>query len=590
VKVFVAVTFCIVLVTGLATGQTQRLPQRPVFRGGISVVPVDVRVVDGSGRPVTDLKQEDFTIKEDGIPQVVTHFSTVAFKADSSMTTADPDVRTGRAADLTPQNRRVFLIVLGRGRHQSASKYVDALSRFVSTRILPQDYVAILAWNRATDFTPDKTAIAALLERYRQDAERIETDLREWFSGLRAVYGPKDIPARIQKQIDAVFADAAGLRPRQLTPTSIDAPRAFNQTQIGQKAADMQRERGVAARIAAGENVLADPMAAHEASLTDLSFDEYIAQMTEVLHDVGNLYAGIGYLRVLDGEKHLVLLTERGISMPSQDGNASLARVAADARIALDFVQTGGVVTAPPAIFVPFRGAAMQPTASSNQVFAQTFAIQDLRLMAERTGGQVMAFQTGEEAFRRLDDGMRFQYLLGYTPSNGALDSKFRKISVGVNRRGVRVVVREGYFAVDTPILPDRRQMVTFNRIRAAGEYFDVIDHIKLRLGKPVLSGNEVSIDVTVDISRVHFVRQGVRQEAVLDIAMFCGDEKGQPVGDAQKSAELRFDDTAFARAQQQGTTFKMTVPVRGDVRSIKVIVYDYGADLVGSAVAKVSR
>jgi VWFA-related protein len=45
--------------------------QQPVFRGRVDLVAVDVHVVDGSGRPVADLRAEDFTLKVDGKPRPI---------------------------------------------------------------------------------------------------------------------------------------------------------------------------------------------------------------------------------------------------------------------------------------------------------------------------------------------------------------------------------------------------------------------------------------------------------------------------------------------------------------------------------------
>ena len=36
---------------------------------------MDVRVYDKSGKPVTDLKQSDFRVTEDGVPQTISDFS-----------------------------------------------------------------------------------------------------------------------------------------------------------------------------------------------------------------------------------------------------------------------------------------------------------------------------------------------------------------------------------------------------------------------------------------------------------------------------------------------------------------------------------
>ena len=46
-------------------------PPTPTFRGGIDFVRVDAFVTDKKGNPVTDLKQTDFEVLEDGKPQSV---------------------------------------------------------------------------------------------------------------------------------------------------------------------------------------------------------------------------------------------------------------------------------------------------------------------------------------------------------------------------------------------------------------------------------------------------------------------------------------------------------------------------------------
>src|SRR5438067_1986809 len=62
---------------------SQEPAQRPpAFRAGTRVVPVDVRVVDKNGKPVTDLTRADFTILEDGVRQDVRHFFAEGLSAE----------------------------------------------------------------------------------------------------------------------------------------------------------------------------------------------------------------------------------------------------------------------------------------------------------------------------------------------------------------------------------------------------------------------------------------------------------------------------------------------------------------------------
>jgi hypothetical protein len=71
-----------------------------------------------------------------------------------------------------------------------------------------------------------------------------------------------------------------------------------------------------------------------------------------------------------------------------------------------------------------------------------------LSKLAEDTGGFLVR-DTNDigSAFRRIDEDMRFHYLLTYAPKNDALDGKFREVDVRVKRKGVAVFARKGYRA-----------------------------------------------------------------------------------------------------------------------------------------------
>ncbi len=64
----------VVLASTLLAAQDVRFPQRPRFRTGVDLTSVNVTVVDATGQLVTGLTRDDFTIFEDGEPQVITQF------------------------------------------------------------------------------------------------------------------------------------------------------------------------------------------------------------------------------------------------------------------------------------------------------------------------------------------------------------------------------------------------------------------------------------------------------------------------------------------------------------------------------------
>lgn len=75
----------------------------------------------------------------------------------------------------------------------------------------------------------------------------------------------------------------------------------------------------------------------------------------------------------------------------------------------------------------------------------------DLKTMSEETGGRLFRVsrkKTLEEIFDEIQQELRNQYSLGYTPTNPARDGKFRRIEIRTGRKDLRVQARKGYYAV----------------------------------------------------------------------------------------------------------------------------------------------
>jgi VWFA-related protein len=73
-----------------------------------------------------------------------------------------------------------------------------------------------------------------------------------------------------------------------------------------------------------------------------------------------------------------------------------------------------------------------------------------LKQMAEETGGrlfQVDRKNNLDSIFQQIQDEMRTQYAIGYTPTNSKKDGTFRKIDLRTNTKDQKVQVRRGYYA-----------------------------------------------------------------------------------------------------------------------------------------------
>jgi VWFA-related protein len=73
-----------------------------------------------------------------------------------------------------------------------------------------------------------------------------------------------------------------------------------------------------------------------------------------------------------------------------------------------------------------------------------------LKRMAEETGGRVFHIDrrhTLMDAFQELQDEMRSQYAIGYSPTNDAKDGTFRRIDIRPSDKHWKVQARKGYYA-----------------------------------------------------------------------------------------------------------------------------------------------
>jgi VWFA-related protein len=615
------------------------------IRVRITLVPINVVVTDLNDRPVNDLKASDFTVLEDGVRQQISHFE---FQALAAMAT-DPAkpatalLRKVPTAELTPETRRTFLIVLGRGRLQQPSKGIDGLLQFVRTELLPQDVVAVFAYNRATDFTTDHEKIAQVLERFKKYHEGIEAKMALRFSGLAAIYGSQEIPKGLQSEIANIFEVPGAIGAREVPPGSVTGEQ---QMKSDSRVVSDTLQRAAIAEATGGALNPLDMLRAD--ALTDLPFDDFVSSNSQTMQDVQNLYTAVEYLRYVEGEKHLLFFTENGLFLPRLEHDESLAAMANDARVTIDTFQTGGVAP-PPDIAVPGaaapsgggaagagggggvgggggRGAAggggggggrggaggggggggrgggggQQGGAppgggqggGRNGSASQMFALTSLRNISRLTGGRASIHASVPEALARLDDQTRSGYLLGYYPKNGDWNGKYRRVVVRVNRPDLKLSYRHGYYARESVQPFDRKTFLSYSRISAAASYALEVKDIGVKAAVKAVpaasgGGQEAQVDLVIQVSKLPFAGQDGRHKAALQITTFYGDARGRSLGDLWQTLGLNLRDDTWQKALKDGLPFSTRVPLQAAGQTFKIVVYSYDADKVGSVTAR---
>jgi VWFA-related protein len=565
--------------------QGQRGAPPGTIRVRVRLIPVDVIVTDRFDRPVTDLKQEDFLLFENGRRQEIRHFSIEKLEPASLPPAPSPatKMRAIPAAELAPRESRTFLIVMGRGRHQTPLRAVDSLIRFVRDGLLPQDRVAVFAYNRATDFTTDHAKVAAVLERYKKGHEKIESWLESRMRGLAAVYGSQEIPKSFQSEIDGIFAGPEGVGSRGLTPAGAG--------DMAGTARDLQK--ALTEEIRDPEAAKVSPFDALEAGMiADLSFDEFASLSSATSQDMRNLFSCIEYMRYMDGDKHLLFFTAGGLFFPRgrAEQDQGLAAVANDARVALDTFQTGGVYVPP-----PFQSARLGRTPAPvlpQAQWSRTFALQSMRSISQLTGGRASVYEDIGKALSRVNELTRVQYLLGYYPADDRWNGEYRSINVRVNRPGLRVSFRHGYYARDTLRPYDRTEFFAYSRISAAAYHEGNLDDLPFRAGTEVITAEDgkpqIRVNLEIDPAGIRFSKEGDRHVAGLRVVVFWANGRGDFLGEEWKNLDFRLLEETYRYYIGVHIPFSLTVPRVVPDQVLKVVVYDKGGDRVGSKLVKV--
>ena len=291
--------------------------------------------------------------------------------------------------------------------------------------------------------------------------------------------------------------------------------------------------------------------------------DGFVAQNVQTMKDTGNLYGTIAFMQRLDGEKHLVFVTERGLGLQHVDDWRDLGRAAADSRVAIDVLQTGGLI-------------------GDDMTF-------HLRGLSEMTGGMASISEYHRLGLERLDGATRTSYLLGYYPTNGKWDGAFRTIEVKVKRPGVTAVYRRGYNARVLPPVFDRVGSTTRFRIESAAALPDGVKDIGITLSASLATENNrtfADVSAQIDPAALRFdVRDGIIVGRIT-IAVVPMDANRSIIGGKYKRqvANLQYDSETLALVRKIGIPYDVRLAVPAETRFIRVIVYDAAADRVGSA------
>ena len=388
------------------SSETPVRAQQPPIRTGINFVRVDVIVTDGKGEPVLDLKPEDFSVTEDGKPQKVEQFSVVridavsqtASRPTSSIRTDTDEEREAARADV-----RLFVILLDdyhvrRGNDMAVRK---PLIDFIQNQLDPADMVALMyPLTPVADirFSRDRDAIARAISQF--EGRKFNYQPRNPMEEQYAYY-PAQVVERIRNQVTMGALKAASVRLgglREGRKSIIFVSEGFTST------LPPQLNDPIAAMPGVGNPVSRRPTPSTPATDAANARTDWM-NSTDLLNDM------------------------RDVFDTANRQNTSIYPVDPRGLAAVEYGVNEGV----------------NQTTDRNHL---TASLDTLRTIASNTDGRAIInrndLASGMKQIIRDSSGY---YLLGYTSTQAPTDGKFHEIRVRVNRRGLDVRARKGYWA-----------------------------------------------------------------------------------------------------------------------------------------------
>lgn len=519
------------------------------------LVLVDVVVTDHSGTPATNLKKEDFEVRENGKPQKIVAF---AFQPPPSSLPAPqqiPKFEPGVYTNLRNINGEAGppTILL-----------VDALNTpFKDQLYLRQQLVKYLQ-----NVEPRRNvAIYTLGTRLRliQDFTGDPQLLRDALKKLAA-------RSSMFNDQDSLADDFSGL-----DPDSTDQATAL----IAQNLTEFEAEQQTFQR--------------------DLQVRLTIDAMQELAQNVEG-YPGRKNLVWLSGAFPLTVFPDETLQDPFHAASSygeDLRRIAAlfsANQIAVYPVDARGLI----ANLMPDasqNGSSMVgPRGGPNTVHSLQRASADL--FASHDTMNELAGQTGGRAFYNRNDidhaialsmaeGSSY-YTLAYYPEDKQMNGKFRKIEVSLDRKGLQTRYRKGYFASEGQSSDNKAARLEFGRALAPDTPLATALPFIARLNPPSKERKEVVVDFSVVPSSVLFQLQGELQHAQLDFVTCVYDAKGKAVGTPRTDVlTTQLHPATYAEVMKHGLRFRQTMTLPPGKYVLKFGVWDQQSNMIGTLVAK---
>jgi VWFA-related protein len=560
--------------------------QAPAYTLRLNARSVDVNVValDKKGRPITNLKPEDFEVYDNGVKQNVRSFSLADSETEAAAQPAPAviPVEFSNHGTKAPVDDRNAVVLLIDGSNLAVPDFANA--RQVTTHFLqtlpPGERVALYAMRYHSyqilgEPTTDHAALAARLKKWvpsSQDMLNAEDEEQRNRQQIEYVHDPEDMLS-----VNGNFTLDTGTQSEALDPKlrelgSRPGPNALSLlVDVAHHLAGIPGHKSLI--WITSDNVLADWNKTSVTIDKGSKFIEPVALKTQ--EAMNNAHVSVYPLDAshLEGNVIAANIGNRNVELtPTFQRNDSPASIEMEREMeGPEFTAT--METNP---YIQNRDFGTGGRLMSNME-QDMHPIQGIfREIAEATGGH--ALRRSNNMIGQLDgvvaDG-HATYLLGFTPA-GPADGQYHRLTVKlVGHHDALLRYRTGYqYDAEPATLKDRFK-------RAIWEANDAAEIAVTT--KPITDAGGRALRVTVAGTDLTLAQQSALWTGKLDIFLVQRDDVGQHATVSGQTVGLRLKPATYQHAMNEGLTFDERIESKPANGSVRVVVVDVASGRMGS-------
>jgi VWFA-related protein len=511
---------------GMTTPEQEAAGKEPevLLRSTTQLVQVEVVVRDGTGRLVTGLTKEDFEVREDGKPQQVQFFTSYGDGVNGGPTI--PPLLAGMRTNLPGEGakRRGVTVVLVDSLNTDWMARANALNnlrKFLQTTD-PDERIAIYTLGRELKIVQDFLGDARML-RIKLGNERMA-----WS------------PDGEQQLLERLIPEAAELQ-------------RWSAKKEGEAQLVLRVERTMAALRNVANHLGSTPGRKSLVWITGGVPLQIGTRLQVIPSSAFGSRPNTGELRIFTQEFE------------------GAVRALTASNVAVYPINPRGLEE------LPGFDAQLRAVSPNASPFRESDSI--LTQLAERTGGR--AYVTHNDilgALREVTEAGQATYSLGYYPAKSADDGTYRRISVRMNRPGLKTEHRKGYFAADA-----HKVSKTDGEVALKAAALDPLDEAVIGIAGR-LEGAGPGRKVLARIDPLGLLEPKGQGFAVrVDLGVFQFDADGRQLAGVVDQVRFECDSAKAALLSQHGLMYQRAVEVNPKAVRIRLAARSAATGAIGT-------